>query len=127
LETCRPGSYTNTEATDWMTPEQILLATDAELNQVIGLKKLAPYRTTTSDRKLAARKKKLKELRKKLKTRKWGEAPRNDDSQERLNASPSQSAAIPTDQNQNSQPPAKKRKGKKERQKLKEAALNPDL
>jgi len=119
--------YTNTEATDWMTPEQILLATDAELNQVIGLKKLAPYRTTTSDRKLAARKKKLKELRKKLKTRKWGEAPRNDDSQERLNASPSQSAAIPTDQNQNSQPPAKKRKGKKERQKLKEAALNPDL
>ncbi|POW17370.1 hypothetical protein PSTT_00732 [Puccinia striiformis] len=34
--------YTNTEATDWMTPEQILMATDAELNQVIGLKKLAP-------------------------------------------------------------------------------------
>ncbi|EFP77203.2 hypothetical protein PGT21_009875 [Puccinia graminis f. sp. tritici] len=107
--------YTKTEATDWMTPEQILMATDAELNQVIGLKKLAPYRSTDSDRKLATRKKKLKELRKKLKTRKWGEAHSNND-----NPQASTSQPVTHDQNESQQPPTKKRKGKKERQKLKE-------
>ncbi|PLW51921.1 hypothetical protein PCANC_01954 [Puccinia coronata f. sp. avenae] len=110
--------YTNTEAMDWMTPEQILLATDAELNQVIGLKKLAPYRSASSDRKLAARKKKLKQLRKTLKTRKWGEALGNNNGQQQ-HASTSQSAA-PPEQDESQQPPTKKRKGKKERQKLKE-------
>ncbi|WAR52415.1 hypothetical protein PtB15_1B857 [Puccinia triticina] len=110
--------YTKTEATDWMTPEQILLATDAELNQVIGLKKLAPYRSATNDRKLATRKKKLKELRKKLKTRTWGEALGSNPNQQHQQASTSQSAT--QDQNETpQQPPTKKRKGKKERQKLK--------
>ncbi|KAI7962943.1 hypothetical protein MJO28_001037 [Puccinia striiformis f. sp. tritici] len=122
--------YTNTEATDWMTPEQILMATDAELNQVIGLKKLAPYRSATNDRKLATRKKKLKELRKKLKTRTWGETnSHNIDNQQQQQHQhqASTSDSVNLDLDQSLQPPTKKRKGKKERQKLKEDPSNPTI
>ncbi|POV94507.1 hypothetical protein PSHT_16181 [Puccinia striiformis] len=120
--------YTNTEATDWMTPEQILMATDAELNQVIGLKKLAPYRSATNDRKLATRKKKLKELRKKLKTRTWGETnSHNIDNSQQQQQQASTSDSVNLDLNQSLQPPTKKRKGKKERQKLKEEPSNPTI
>lgn len=90
------------------------MATDAELNEVIGLKKLAPYRTMP-DKKTATRKKKLKELRDKLKTRQWGEAVSNSNSTTYQRYT-KQSALQHGD---DEQPRAKKRKGKKERQKAK--------
>ncbi|GAA5908312.1 KRI1 family protein [Sporobolomyces salmoneus] len=54
-----------------LTPEEILLATDAELNAFMSLKKIAPYRMSEADQ--AKQRKKLKELRDALKNRKWGD------------------------------------------------------
>ncbi|GAA5994099.1 hypothetical protein JCM5350_008093 [Sporobolomyces pararoseus] len=54
-----------------LTPEEILLATDAELNAFMSLKKIAPYRMNEADQ--AKQRKKLKELRDALKNRKWGD------------------------------------------------------
>ncbi|KAK4057571.1 Kinetochore protein Spc24 [Microbotryomycetes sp. JL221] len=64
--------YTKVEPNDFsLTPQEILLATDNELNEYMSLKKLAPYR---SDSNVVKRnKKKLKELRDILKTREWGQ------------------------------------------------------
>ncbi|GAA5870321.1 hypothetical protein JCM16303_001963 [Sporobolomyces ruberrimus] len=59
-----PSSYN-------LTPEEILLATDAELNAFMSLKKIAPYRMNEADQ--AKQRKKLKELRDALKNRKWGD------------------------------------------------------
>ncbi|KAG6920046.1 hypothetical protein DXG01_010114 [Tephrocybe rancida] len=81
-----------------LTPVEILMATDQELNEYMSVKKYAPYRqemkwdTKRNDR--------LKELKGKISTRTGGGAGRNmaDDDK-----------------------PAKKRKGKKERMKLKAA------
>ncbi|GAA5949086.1 hypothetical protein JCM21900_004854 [Sporobolomyces salmonicolor] len=61
-----PSSYN-------LTPEEILLATDAELNAFMSLKKLAPYRQGDADAHAAKQKKKLQELRAVLRNRKWGE------------------------------------------------------
>ncbi|GAA5922995.1 KRI1 family protein [Sporobolomyces koalae] len=54
-----------------LTPEEILLATDAELNAFMSLKKIAPYRMSESDQ--SKQRKKLKELKDALKNRKWGD------------------------------------------------------
>ncbi|KAH9815248.1 KRI1-like family-domain-containing protein [Melampsora americana] len=99
-----------------ITPAEILMATDAELNDIIGLGKLAPYRTEP-DKKSTTRKKKLKELRGRLKDRTWGEAHQTGPSDSSaLNKYGKRSAAQLGD---GDQAPPKKRKGKKERQKQK--------
>ncbi|GAA6032748.1 hypothetical protein JCM8097_000772 [Rhodosporidiobolus ruineniae] len=59
-----------------LTPEEILLATDGELNAFMSLKKLAPYRQDSPawlKKEHDKQRKKLKELRDVLKRRKWGE------------------------------------------------------
>ncbi|BGO92911.1 hypothetical protein NBRC10512_006073 [Rhodotorula toruloides] len=59
-----------------LTPEEILLATDAELNAFMSLKKMAPYRQDSASwqaKQAQKQRKKLKELREVLRTRKWGE------------------------------------------------------
>lgn len=59
-----------------LTPEEILLATDAELNAFMSLKKLAPYRQDSASwqaKQAQKQRKHLKELRDTLKTRKWGD------------------------------------------------------
>lgn len=56
-----------------LSPQEILLATDAELNEYVSLRKIAPYRTDTSDGKARLRKKKLRDLRERIRGRKWGE------------------------------------------------------
>lgn len=74
------------------------MADDKDLNQYMGVKKLAPYRKAgTWDQKRGER---LKELKTKLKDR-MGQHSAD-----------------------TSEPPPKKRKGKKERQKAKQAAAN---
>ncbi|CAH7688086.1 KRI1-like family-domain-containing protein [Phakopsora pachyrhizi] len=104
--------YAKVEANDIMTPSEIFLATDAELNEVIGLKKLAPYRNKP-DAKAANRKKKLKQLREKLKGREWGNSITTKENQ------PKSKVDIATAGS--SARPSKKRRGKKERLKLKDA------
>ncbi|KAJ3726986.1 KRI1-like family C-terminal-domain-containing protein [Lentinula raphanica] len=76
-----------------LTPAEILMATDAELNEYMGIKKFAPYRKTGKwDSNRADR---LKELKQKIGERGYGGDTPQDDK------------------------PAKKRKGKKERMKMK--------
>ncbi|SCV68517.1 BQ2448_638 [Microbotryum intermedium] len=67
--------YAKVEPTGYnLTAEEILLATDAELNQFMSLKKLAPYRRSDEDKvKASKQKKRLKELRDLIKARKWGD------------------------------------------------------
>ncbi|GAA5866742.1 hypothetical protein JCM3774_001978 [Rhodotorula dairenensis] len=59
-----------------LTAEEILLATDAELNSFMSLKKLAPYRQDSAayrTKEAQKQRKKLKELREVIRNRKWGE------------------------------------------------------
>ena len=86
-----------------LSPVEILLATDAELNQYMGLKKLAPYRKDGNkwDKTRTSR---LQELKQKIKERGV-----------KLGAGEDLSRVLPDK-------PAKKRKGKKERMKEKAAA-----
>lgn len=82
-------------STHGLTPVEILMANDAELNSYVGLKRLAPYRKDKFDPR---RPEKLKEFRKSLAARgvtTWGDAENT--GEDRI----------------------KKRKGKKERQKEK--------
>ncbi|KAF8510488.1 KRI1-like family C-terminal-domain-containing protein [Gautieria morchelliformis] len=80
-----------------LTPAEIMLATDAELNEYMGIKRIAPYRKDGRwDVKRADR---LKELKSKLKGRSWV---------------PGQADAEEMDGKK-----SKKRKGKKERQRAK--------
>jgi protein KRI1 len=86
-------------STHGLTPVEILMATDAELNSYVGLKRLAPYRKDKFDPR---RPEKLKEFRKGLAARgvyenKWGAGGQAEEK-------------------------TKKRKGKKERQKEKARA-----
>lgn len=84
-----------------LTPAEILLATDAELNQYMGVKKYAPYR---KDGKWDhTRGERLKELKEKLASRSI--------------------AGMQDAGETEAERPAKKRKGKKERQKLKVATI----
>jgi len=65
-----------------LTPAEILLATDAELNELTSLKRLAPYRIDEgrSQKKL---KKRIELLRERLKGRKWGEGIDEEEGPER--------------------------------------------
>jgi len=56
-----------------LSAQEILLATDAELNSFLSLRKIAPYRQDDGAAKAGKQKKRLKELRDSLKNRKWGE------------------------------------------------------
>lgn len=91
-----------------LTPAEILLATDAELNQYMGLKKYAPYRKDGRnwDQKRVDR---LKELKQKIRERSSA-----------LGAGEDLTKVLP-------EKPAKKRKGKKERMKEKAAAQDVDM
>ena len=96
--------YTKTQEQYFaLTPVEILLATDAELNQYMSLKKYAPYRKDGSnwDKNRASR---LQEFKQKVKKR--GAA---------IGAGADLAKVLP-------EKPAKKRKGKKERMKLKAVA-----
>jgi len=81
----QPSSYS-------LTPAEILLATDAELNSYVGIRKYAPYREEHSER---GRSRRLRDLRETLRERDWTRKENGQDT------------------------PRKKRKGKKERARLK--------
>lgn len=98
-----------------LTPAEILLATDAELNAYESLKKLAPYRRPGE--KEGRNRKKLKELRKALASRRWGEEVLPEQEYTFRDYSSNKRAHDGGDAE--GQPKAKKRLGKKQRQKLK--------
>lgn len=98
-----------------LTPVEILLADDAELNEYVGLKKLAPYRRGKDGKTKSGwdkgRGERLKEFKRKL-NEKWG--------------SVAETASGGAGKGEDGERPAKKRKGKKERQKEKMAAAQVD-
>ncbi|EMD34170.1 hypothetical protein CERSUDRAFT_117663 [Gelatoporia subvermispora B] len=86
-----------------LSPAEILMATDAELNSYMGIKKYAPYRKEGKGKHWDNnRTDKLKELKEKLKDR----------------------GAVPQQNGDKAEKPAKKRKGKKERMRERAAADN---
>jgi protein KRI1 len=100
-----------------LSPVEILLADDAELNEFVGLKKLAPYRRGKDGKMKGGwdqgRGERLKELRRKLKER-WGDI---DGALGGVHGARGREGRV-----EDSERPAKKRKGKKERQKEKMTA-----
>lgn len=116
--------YTDVTPTSFnLTPEELLLATDAELNAYVSLKRLAAYRK--DEEKSGKRKKRLKELRDSVRRRQWG---RHDAGGEGEPVSSSHKkhkkrTSAPHSGSSEGQPPAKKKRlGKKERSRLKAAA-----
>lgn len=72
--------YTRSEPVDYgLTPAEMLLATDAELNSILSMKQLAPYRQGGGGygRQGKGLTKRVRELKERLRRRKWGEE--NDD------------------------------------------------
>ncbi|KAM0753786.1 Krr1-domain-containing protein [Meredithblackwellia eburnea MCA 4105] len=117
-----------------LSPAEILMATDAELNSYMSLRKIAPYRQSSSSEEHAdkKRRKKLKGLKDALKSRTWGvdldedegaqkharrakyieegRKKKREEAKEKQKEGGANVAAVP------------KRKGKKERQRQKAAA-----
>lgn len=58
-----------------LTPTEILLATDKELDSIAGLRFIAPYRKQGLGMQGRGISKRIYDLKQKLKTRKWGEEP----------------------------------------------------
>lgn len=68
--------YTRSEPVDYgLTPAEMLLATDAELNTILSMKQLAPYRQGGGGygRQSKGLAKRVRELKERLRRRKWGE------------------------------------------------------
>ncbi|KAK4055204.1 Kinetochore protein Spc24 [Microbotryomycetes sp. JL201] len=116
--------YAKVEPNDFsLTPREILLATDNELNEYMSLKKLAPYRQKGDVVK--RNKKKLKELKAILKDRVWGEdvdvewSARDGDRKTNKASSSSskkrKQSEVAGDGSADGQPVKKKRPGKSER------------
>lgn len=112
--------YTQVEPDSFdLTATEILMATDSELNEVVGLRKIAPYRTPDGSKKAGAKKKKLKEFRALLADRKWGQ-DRDEGSERPLKRAKVAQASGSGAGAGDDAGLTKKRKGKKERQRAKQ-------
>lgn len=104
------------------------MATDAELNSLVGLKKLAPYREGL-DARAQPKKKRLRELKSALGKRKWGgDLPGRGEEVdlEKYSKKRQKLASESKAENAEGEKP-KKRKGKKERQKAKLDLAEPSV
>jgi protein KRI1 len=91
-----------------LTPAEVLMATDRELNEYVSIKRMAPYKNKAAwDKERVA---KLKALKETINGRTWGGVPVEELSRNESGA------------NGQDGKPAKKRKGKKERLKAKKLA-----
>ncbi|KAH8103625.1 KRI1-like family C-terminal-domain-containing protein [Cristinia sonorae] len=95
----QPASYS-------LTPVEILLAKDSELNQFMGLKQIAPYRDKKQERWDRNRNAKVTDLKQQLDGRRWGDEVYGEH-------------GIGSSAGANREDRPKKRKGKKERMKMK--------
>jgi protein KRI1 len=117
--------YTKTAPqTFGLTPTEILLATDAELNALVSIKHMQPYRRGGLGRAGVGLGRRVRELKAKLARRRWGEeGERGEPSQPRAfhieRQGPGGANAEPLGKREEGRPG--KRLGKKERQKRKAA------
>lgn len=112
--------YTKTAPESFgLTAAEILLATDAELNSIVSIKQLQPYRRGGIGLAGRGLGKRVRDLKAVLARRKWGE-----DEQSGAHDGPVGANAMPLGNRGDGQAdkPEKKRLGKKEREKLKAAA-----
>lgn len=106
--------YTKTAPQSYgLSPAEILLATDTELNAFLGIKQYAAFRADGgAGAGRVGRDKRLWELKKALKGRKWGEEPEVEGKGKKYTGVDANGEKIA----------GKKRKGKKERMKEQQAA-----
>lgn len=110
--------YTKTvPETFGLTPTEILLATDAELNALVSIKHMQPYRRGGIGIAGRGLGKRVRDLKATLAGRKWGEEP--DVQAERNHAGPGGANALPLGQRDRGE--KTKRLGRKEREKRKAA------
>lgn len=102
-----------------LTAMEILMATDAELNEFESLRKLAPYRGQKKEDGANKKRKKLKELRKRLAQRRWGDELPNPEDETTVRPKYNKKRKVDMVEGAVGEPagPPKKRMGKKERQK----------
>ncbi|THH23243.1 hypothetical protein EUX98_g7935 [Antrodiella citrinella] len=109
--------YTQVPPTSYaLTPVEILLSTDAELNQYMGIKKYAPYRDKKREGWDQSRNARLSELKEKIGGRRWG-----NDVYGSGRTGDREGGAGPSGKDR-----PKKRKGKKERMKSKAVVVEAD-
>lgn len=132
--------YTKSKSTAFgLTPAEILLATDKELDAIAGLKHIAPYRKHGLGMQGRGISKRIYDLKQKLRQRKWGEDPDAADEQGQGQDKRSRDSGwstststgtkrkadtTSTDGGQGDSDRKKKRMGKKQRQKAAAAAAN---
>lgn len=108
-----------------LSPAEILLATDAELNELMSVKALAPYRRGGLGRAGYGLGRRVRDLKAKLRDRKWGEEVEEPSKQQQKKKAPGGvgSNAIPLGPKKvDGEGRPGKRLGRKERMKLKTAA-----
>ncbi|WVR07983.1 hypothetical protein IAU60_005026 [Kwoniella sp. DSM 27419] len=109
--------YTQTAPTAFgLSPVEILLATDEELNKVLGVKSIAPYRKGGIGMVGKGLGKRVRELKDDLRGRRWGQ-------EDRQGHGGSKPYAREQHQSADGEKRSAKRKGKKERQRNKAAAV----
>lgn len=113
-----------------LTPAEILLASDAELNQIMSVKHIAPYRSGGLGMAGKGLNKRVRDLKESLKGRRWGEeyVPPKEGKEERYRDQgwPKRNVGGGSDGAQAVKP--KKREGRNERKrKAAAAAANVDL
>ena len=135
--------YTKSAPIDFgLTPTEILLATDAELNALAGVKHIAPYRRGGMGKTGMGLGKRIRELKSQLSSRTWDDLPsqlsnqKKNKRKDKAGGSGANADGIlgkrkwgageePQGQGEGQSGEKKKRLGKKQRQKLKAAEQAP--
>lgn len=109
-----------------LTPAEILLATDAELNELVSVKALAPYRRGGLGRAGYGLGRRVRDLKARLQGRKWGEEPEPESKKKAAKKAGGGEGgganAIPLGKGKSAEGRPGKRLGRKEREKLRAAA-----
>lgn len=104
-----------------LTPAEILLATDAELNELVSVKALAPYRRGGLGRAGYGLGRRVRDLKTRLQGRKWGEEPEPESKKKGKKGGEGGGAnAVPLGKKTGEGRPGK-RLGRKERERLRAA------
>lgn len=107
-----------------LTPAEILLATDAELNELVSVKALAPYRRGGLGRAGYGLGRRVRDLKDRLRGRKWGEEPEPEQKKGKQGKKGGEGGganAIPLGKSKSSEGRPGKRLGRKERERLRAA------
>lgn len=111
-----------------LTPAEILLATDAELNELVSVKALAPYRRGGLGRAGYGLGRRVRDLKSRLQGRKWGEEPEPESKPgQKRRAEGGGANAVPLGKGKGAAAEGRpgKRLGRKERERLRAAEGGP--